>query len=147
MFEDEILQQFLVKAVEDAKKQIKDSGILSVESAIPLLLHSQYNHILHLEEKMATKDDIKYMTIKDDIKHMATKDDIKYMATKDDISRLEHEIARMDGNMKQIEGTVKHLDGNIKHLQWVIMYGFAIVAIVAIVVPISTTVIIAVFTR
>ncbi|MFH1962137.1 MAG: hypothetical protein ABIJ30_04565 [bacterium] len=142
MFEDEILQQFLVKAVEDAKKQIKDSAILSVESAIPLLLHSQYNHILHLEEKMATKDDIKYMTIKDDIKNMATKDDI---------SRLEHEMSRMDGNIKQIEGTVKHLDGNvkhldgnIKHLQWAIMYGFAIIAII---VPISTTIIIAVFTK
>jgi hypothetical protein len=66
------------------------------------------------------------------------------MATKDDISRLEHEITRMDGNMKQIECTVKHLNGNIKHLQWVIMYGFAIVAVI---VPISTTIIIAVFTR
>jgi hypothetical protein len=58
MFEDEILKQFLAKAVEDAKKEIKDTGSLAIKNAIPLLLHSQYNHILHLEEKMATKDDL-----------------------------------------------------------------------------------------
>jgi hypothetical protein len=68
MFEDEILKQFLAKAVEDAKKQIKDTGTLTIENAIPLLLHSQYNHILHLEEKMATKDDIKQLET--DIKHL-----------------------------------------------------------------------------
>ncbi|MFH1096455.1 MAG: hypothetical protein V1749_03015 [Candidatus Desantisbacteria bacterium] len=124
MFEDEILQQFLVKSVEDAKKQIKDSGILSVESVLPLLLHSQYNHILHLEAKMATKDDISRL--------------------ENEITRMDGNMKQMDGNMKQIEGTVKHLDGNIKHLQWVIMYGFAIVAII---VPISTTIIIAAFTK
>ena len=58
MVEDEFLQEFLAKAVEDVKQQIKETGTLTVENAIPLLLHSQYNHILHLEEKMATKADI-----------------------------------------------------------------------------------------
>jgi DNA-binding protein YbaB len=39
MFEDEVLKQFLAKAVEDAKKEIKDTDSLTIKNAIPLLLH------------------------------------------------------------------------------------------------------------
>jgi hypothetical protein len=40
MFEDEILKEFLAKAVEDTKKEIKETGTLTVKCAIHLLLHS-----------------------------------------------------------------------------------------------------------
>ncbi len=47
--EDEILQNFLNNAVKKARKQIEEEGQLTVENAIPLLLQSQFNHILHLD--------------------------------------------------------------------------------------------------
>ncbi|MDI6704157.1 MAG: hypothetical protein QME40_05775, partial [bacterium] len=80
MFEDEVLKEFLEKAYEDAKREIKEKGILTIQLAIPLLLRSQYNHITHLDEEVTTiKEDIR------GIKNvMATKDDIRNMATKDD---------------------------------------------------------------
>jgi hypothetical protein len=53
-----------------ALNEIKEKGVITMENALPILLHSQYNHILHLEEKMVTKEDVAPIT------NMAIKDDI-----------------------------------------------------------------------
>lgn len=53
MVNDEILEKFLNNAVEKAKEQIEKEGKLTVENAIPLLLQSQYNHILHLDQELS----------------------------------------------------------------------------------------------
>jgi len=53
MIEDEILQNFLNNAVKKAKEQIEKEGKLTVENAIPLLLQSQFNHVLHLDEEIS----------------------------------------------------------------------------------------------
>lgn len=41
-----------------------------------------------LEEKFATKDDLKNFAAKDDLKSFATKDDLKSFATKDDLKNF-----------------------------------------------------------
>jgi hypothetical protein len=41
-----------------------------------------------VEERMATKDDLKKFATKDDLKRFATKDDLKRFATKDDLKRF-----------------------------------------------------------
>ena len=56
---DEIIVEYLEASSNKARKSIKEKGALSLEDAIPLILHSQFNHITHLEQKMATKEDIK----------------------------------------------------------------------------------------
>ena len=90
--EEEILGEFLEKAAESARKEIREKGTLSVENAVPFLLKIQMNDIRHLREKMATKDDLRGMATKDDIVNMATKDDLREleskMATKDDLREL-----------------------------------------------------------
>ncbi|MEW6094905.1 MAG: hypothetical protein AB1567_00030, partial [bacterium] len=53
MVEDDILQNFLNNAVKTARKQIDEEGKLTVDNAIPLLLHSQFNHILHLDSELS----------------------------------------------------------------------------------------------
>lgn len=67
---DEIIIEYLEASSAKAKQSIKEKGALSLDDAIPLILHSQFNHITHLEQKMATKDDIKNMATKDDIKFL-----------------------------------------------------------------------------
>jgi pyruvate/2-oxoacid:ferredoxin oxidoreductase beta subunit len=66
MMDEEILEEFLNNAVEKAKEEIKNTGKLSVENAVPLMLKNQYNHIRHLEnhikhleENMVTKEEFK----------------------------------------------------------------------------------------
>jgi hypothetical protein len=98
MIEDEVLQQFLEKACEDAKKYIKEKGVLTTEYAIPLLLRAHYNHIVHLDKEVTEiKEELRnirsVMATKEDIKNMATKEDIKNMATKEDIRTIQYWIA------------------------------------------------------
>ena len=66
MMDEEILEEFLNNAVEKAKEEIRNTGKLSVENAVPLMLKNQYNHIRHLEnhikhleENMVTKEEFK----------------------------------------------------------------------------------------
>lgn len=51
MFEDQILNDFIDHAVDKAKKNIRETGNLEIEDAIPLMLKSQFNHIAHLEKE------------------------------------------------------------------------------------------------
>jgi hypothetical protein len=98
MIEDQILQEFLENAVQRARRQIQTEGKLTVETAMPILLKSQFNHIVHLDNElkalseritqMATKEDIRNMATKEDIRNMATKEDIRNMATKEDIRNM-----------------------------------------------------------
>lgn len=67
--EDEILMEFLEKAATKGREEIQTKGTLSAENAIPLMLKSQYNHIMHLDteltnlrEMMVTKDEFKALT-------------------------------------------------------------------------------------
>ena len=48
----QILVKFLDKKVKDAEDEIAAKGILSEEHAIPLLLKTQFNHIVHLESEL-----------------------------------------------------------------------------------------------
>jgi len=52
MLEDEVLKDFLEKAVAEARKEIQEKGVLTVQKAIPLLLRTQFNHILHLDQEL-----------------------------------------------------------------------------------------------
>lgn len=53
MTEDEVLQTFLDNAVKKAREEIENKGVLTAENAIPFLLRSHYNHILHLDSELA----------------------------------------------------------------------------------------------
>lgn len=70
MFTDEILQDFLDKAVENAKEEIKRDGRLSIDNAMPLLLKSQFNHILHLDRELS--DIRKNMVTRDEFNRLNT---------------------------------------------------------------------------
>lgn len=48
----QILVKFLDKRIEDAEKEISTTGTLSEAHAIPLILKSQFNHIVHLETEI-----------------------------------------------------------------------------------------------
>lgn len=48
-------------------------------------LHKRFDE---LDQKFATKDDLKKFAIKDDLKKFATKDDLKKFATKDDLKKF-----------------------------------------------------------
>ncbi len=44
--------KFLDKKIRDAEEEISSTGTLSEEHAIPLILKSQFNHILHLDTEL-----------------------------------------------------------------------------------------------
>lgn len=48
----QILMKFLDKKIKDAEEEISSTGTLSEEHAIPLILKSQFNHILHLDTEL-----------------------------------------------------------------------------------------------
>lgn len=48
----QILMKFLDKKVKGAEEEIASTGNLSEENAIPLLLKSQFNHIVHLDSEL-----------------------------------------------------------------------------------------------
>jgi len=49
---DRLLLKLIDKAAKEAAEEIEKKGTLSMEHAIPLLLKSQYNHILHLDKEL-----------------------------------------------------------------------------------------------
>jgi len=49
---DRILLKLIDKAAREAEEEIEKTGSLSMEHAIPLLLKSQYNHILTLDKEL-----------------------------------------------------------------------------------------------
>jgi|GEM_PF-6552319 len=48
--------------------------------------------LLDMDERMATKDDLKGFATKDDLNGFATKDDLRAYATKNDLERFKEEI-------------------------------------------------------
>lgn len=48
----QILMKFLNKKVKDAEEEIASKGTLSEEHAIPLILKSHFNHIVHLDTEL-----------------------------------------------------------------------------------------------
>ncbi|MEK7274355.1 MAG: hypothetical protein AAB110_03780, partial [Candidatus Desantisbacteria bacterium] len=48
---DRLLLKLIDNAAKEAVEEIEKRGTLSMEHAIPLLLKSQYNHILHLDKE------------------------------------------------------------------------------------------------
>jgi hypothetical protein len=77
--DEEILKKFLEIEAKKVLKRIEKKGKLDTKDASVLSLKYLFNHVSELEEKMATKDDIKRLEI----------------ATKDDIKRLEKEIKNL----------------------------------------------------
>ena len=55
----------------------------------------------YLQQRFATKDDLKRFATKDDLKRFATKDDLKRFATKDDLARCatRDDLARLEGTV------------------------------------------------
>lgn len=49
---DRLLLVLIDKSAKEAEEEIEKRGTLSIEHAIPLLLKSQYNHILHLDKEL-----------------------------------------------------------------------------------------------
>jgi hypothetical protein len=49
---DRLLLKLIDKAAKEAEEEIEKRGTLSMKHAIPLLLKSQYNHILHLDKEL-----------------------------------------------------------------------------------------------
>ena len=49
---DRLLLKLIDNAAKEAVEEIEKRGTLSMEHAIPLLLKSQYNHILHLDKEL-----------------------------------------------------------------------------------------------
>jgi hypothetical protein len=81
-----------------------------IENEIGELAAMTMRQFHFMEEKMATKEDIReiwsVMVTKDDIKGMATKDDIKDMATKSDIRDLDAHIGRYERRLQPMEEIV-----------------------------------------
>jgi len=125
--EEEILGEFLEKAAESARKEIREKGTLSVENAVPFLLKIQMNDIRHLREKMTTKDDLRGMATKDDIVNMATKDDIVNMATKDDIVNMatKDDLRELESKMAT-KDDLRELANSFRY--W-LMFGVALLGI------------------
>ncbi len=48
----QILMKFLDKKIKDAEEEIASTGTLSEEHAIPLILKSHFNHIVHLDTEL-----------------------------------------------------------------------------------------------
>ncbi len=55
---DRILIKLIDSAAKQAEEEIEKTGTLSMEHAIPLLLKSQYNHILHLDHELVAMRNI-----------------------------------------------------------------------------------------
>jgi hypothetical protein len=128
MFEDEILKQFLAKAVDDAKKEIRDTGSLTIKNAIPLLLHSQYNHILHLEEKMATKDDLK--ELEERIMSKIGRLELKIGTLESHIGTLDSKMGILESHIGTLDSKMGILESMIKSNRYFMLYGFTILGLV-----------------
>jgi len=49
----EILMKFLDKKIKDAEGDIASTGTLSEEHAIPLILKTLFNHVMHLDSELS----------------------------------------------------------------------------------------------
>jgi uncharacterized protein (DUF3084 family) len=132
MTEDEILKEFLKKAVEDAKKEIAESGKLSVENAIPLLLDSQYNHILHLEREMCTKGDLEALRIatKNDLKALEERLEVRFAQIDQRFSQIDQRFSQIDQRFSQIDQRFSQIDQRFSDIKHWLMYGVAILALI-----------------
>ncbi len=112
MIEDQVLISFLDKVATEALKEIKDKGSLSVENAMPLILKSQFNHVLHLDKEITE--------IREGMVTEKSLNDFKYT--------IDKEITELKDNVKSISN----------HLT----IGFSVlgilIAVIGIVMPILT---------
>ncbi|MEW6619179.1 MAG: hypothetical protein AB1422_07570, partial [bacterium] len=96
MLEDEILQNFLNNAVKNAKRQIEEEGKLTVESAIPLLLQSQFNHILHLDKELSSLRIL--------IDERFEKIDERFEKMEGRFEKIDERFEKMEGRFEKMEG-------------------------------------------
>lgn len=108
---ERILLKLIDNAAKKAEMEIEKTGTLSMEHAIPLLLKSQYNHILHLDEELAN-----IRKIMDD----------RFSRMDDRFSRMEGQFSKMDERISDIYkwmfgcfvGTVTILGGLMSFLKF-----------------------------
>ena len=111
MFEDKILKDFLENAVRKAKVEIKEKGVLTVENALPLLLDSQYNHIVHLTEDIGK---------------------INFRLDKVDerLGRVEGRLNGVEGSIIGLEGKIGGLEGSLSSMKYWFMFSIGFLGLV-----------------
>ena len=100
----EILIRFLDKKVKDAEEEISNKGTLSEEYAIPLLLKSQFNHIMHLDSELTSLRKLM---------------DIRF-------EQVDKRFEQVDKRFEQVDKKFEILDRRITHLFTVTSVGFTI---------------------
>jgi len=113
---------------DDLEKLVNAIGVKYVDLTLPLIdkRFETYTAIMRaeikrLEDKMATKDDLKKlegnirkdMATKNDIKNMATKDDIKNMAKKEDLKIMEISLRTDLASKKDLKDSLDTLENKL----------------------------------
>jgi len=111
--DDKILENFLENAAKKAKRNISEKGKLDTQDAIALMLRSQFNHIAHLRENMVTK--------------------IEFNAFKAEFNAFKAEFNAFKAEFNTFKQNVDYrfslLESQISFLKWIMMFGFAFIAI------------------
>jgi len=97
--EDKILNDFLENAVKKARRNIEAKGRLETEDVLPLMLKFQYNDIAHLRKEMVTKTEFNAFKV-------------EFNAFK-----------------QSLEYRFVVIESQISFLQWIIIFGFAFLAV------------------
>ncbi|MEW6606784.1 MAG: hypothetical protein AB1414_04900 [bacterium] len=115
MLEDEILQNFLNNAVKNAKRQIEEEGKLTVESAIPLLLQSQFNHILHLDKELSSLR----ILIDERFEKMEgrfEKIDERFEKMEGRFEKIDERFEKMEGRFEKIDERFEKMEGRFEKI-------------------------------
>ncbi|MFQ6062123.1 MAG: hypothetical protein ACE5J9_02980 [Methanosarcinales archaeon] len=101
-----ILLEFLDKKCREAEEEIKKEGKLSDESAIPLLLRSQFSNIAHLDEEVSSiKEEIS--GIKTQIRDLSKEFENKLLSTQIAIS--DRFDSKIDAFRNEVQTSIKAL--------------------------------------
>ncbi|MFH0774745.1 MAG: hypothetical protein V2A53_04530 [bacterium] len=135
---DKILLALIEKAARKARDEIEKTGTLSMDHAIPLLLKSQYNHILHLDTELVairnlmderfTKMDERFTSMNERFNERFAKMDEKF--TKMD-ERFNERFAKMDERFAKMDERFAKIHDRITDLyKWIVASFIGIVTII-----------------
>lgn len=91
---DKLLLKLINKAAKEAEEEIEKTGSLSMEHAIPLLLKSQYNHILHLDAEL--------VTIRKIMDERFSKMDERFSKIDERFAKMDERFGRLDERVSEI---------------------------------------------
>lgn len=92
---DRILIKLIDSAAKQAEEEIEKTGTLSMEHAIPLLLKSQYNHILHLDQELVAMRNI--------MDNRFGKMDERFSKMDERFSKMDERFGRMDERFTKMD--------------------------------------------